>query len=339
MAVLDNTTTTAQVCAALDVDMVARFDHDFSRLAEVLGIFRPTVVQAGHALYKYECSAGTLQTAAAEGDEVPLVKRTVSRTPVAAVEMAPYRSLTTAQAIQEAGVENAIVKTDNDMLAGIRRNVMSTIVNSARATRVNKGSSIVYVGGISVASTLQAALAQVDAELVYSLELMGDEADGGVVHFANPYDVADYLATAQVTTQTVFGMRYLGDFLGVERLFVTGFVSRGYVHAIPAANLRVYGIDFSSLGGAGLAYKTSDSGLIGVHHEGNYQRTGVETNVMLGLNTFVEDNNFVASARIGSPLDDLTLDELKKVAKAYSYTPAATTKDNLVTELKTVGIC
>ena len=359
MAVLDNTTTTEQVCEALDIAMVNNFEQDASRLTEILGIFKPTVVQAGHALY--QCVVNGLADGtgrSAEGDEVPLVKATVARTAVGAVELTPYRRLTTAEAIQEAGLVNAIDRSDRSMLAQIKTSIVHNLVSAVRldmgavaagvesgdanAGIYKSGTGMLYfskfVNGESTrADTLQAALAKTDAYVSATLECYCDQSDN-LVHIVNTFDLADYLGTAPVTTQTVFGMTYLESFLGVRNVFASAFAPRGYVSVTPAENIHVYGVDFSALGGAGLKYTVSDSGLIGVHHDANYARVGAETNVLVGMKTHVEQLCYICTTRIGKELSSLTVDEIKAVAKQYNHTLTATTKDAMVTELNSYGI-
>ncbi|MEE8716595.1 MAG: hypothetical protein SOI26_05500 [Coriobacteriales bacterium] len=52
MAANANTITTADVCAALDQEMVENFRQDFDRLSEIVGLFPVETVAAGTALYQ-----------------------------------------------------------------------------------------------------------------------------------------------------------------------------------------------------------------------------------------------------------------------------------------------
>ena len=112
-----------------------------------------------------------------------------------------------------------------------------------------------------IRDSLQAVLAQADAALGDALEANGDSAER-VVHFVNRFDIADYLAKADVTMQTMFGMSYLQTFLGVNDIFVTSKVPAGTVYVTPTDNIRIYGVDFGSLSQAGLGYTVQDLSLI-----------------------------------------------------------------------------
>lgn len=109
---LDNTIATANVNESLDVELINSFTGELSKLTDLIGIFQPTVVAAGTALYSYEVTGTLDATEVAEGAEVPLSQYTVEKTPVGAIEMNKYRKLTTAEAIQQGGYENAVLKTD-----------------------------------------------------------------------------------------------------------------------------------------------------------------------------------------------------------------------------------
>lgn len=230
-------------------------------------------------------------TAYVEGDEVALSKYTMSRAAVGAADFVPYRKLTTGQTILKYGFENAMVRTDDKMMKDIRKAIWQKFF-----AFLGNGTGTVPAGQ-SVA-TLQATLANVEAALEQIVENAGDELSGRVIHFVNRFDAADYLATHDVTTQTVFGMTYLENFLGVENVFVGGQVAKGTVIATPVENIHLYGIDFSTLSRGGLSYVTSDSGLIGVHHSPAYNRVSCETNVLCGAALMAEVTDFIVKATI-----------------------------------------
>lgn len=289
MAALTNTVTTADVVEALDREFIANFTGELSRLTEVLGIFGPEVVAAGTAMYQYTVTGSLDETSVAEGDEVPLSKYEVDKTPIGEHTMKPYRKLVTAQSIAKAGFENAMLRTDRQMVKDIRADILDGFF------------AFVKTGtGAATGTGLQATLAQVDAKLSDTLETNGDSA-GRIVHFVNPYDIADYLGAAQVTTQTVFGMSYLQSFLGVGDIFVTNKVEAKTVWATPVENIHLYGVDFASLAQGGLDYTVSDGGLLGVHHTPNYSRTSCETYALVGCDLLAEVKNYIVKGTISDP--------------------------------------
>lgn len=323
MAALTNQIAAADIAKAADIEFSERFNREVSRLTEVLGIFGTEVVPAGTAMYQYEVS-GSLSTATvAEGDEVPLSKYSVTRQTLYELTVKPYRKLTTAQSILKGGYANAVGRTDDKMVKQMRAALLEEFFGFlANGTGTAQG------------DTLQAALAYADAALGDALEDNGDSA-GNVVHFVNRFDIADHLAKADVTTQTVFGMTYLQSFLGVQNIFVTNKVPAGTMYVTPADNIRIYGVDFASLGQAGLDYTVLDGSLIGVHHTPAYERTAAETYALVGATFMPEVKNYIVKARVGKSLDDMTVDELKAYAAANGIDiTGKTTKADILAAIK-----
>ena len=226
-----------------------------------------------------------------EGEEVALSKYTVSKSPIGDLSPVPYRKMTTAKAILQDGYDAAVLKTDKKMLSQIRAQLIGQffafLANGTGAP----------AGGVTV-NTLQSALAYADAALENALETNGDETDGVFVHFINRNDAAAYLATATITTQTLFGMTYIENFLGVQNVFLTNKISAGDVYVTPAENIHAYGIDFGELAEGGLVYAVESNGLIGVAHKGAYDYASAETNVMTGLQLIPEVLDYIVKATI-----------------------------------------
>lgn len=290
MAALENQIAAADLPVAQDIQFVANFQHDVDRLNEILGIFGPEIIQAGTTLYQYKVTGSLSAESVEEGDEVPLSKYTVSKEPWGEYEIKPYRKLTTAQAILKSGYDNAVLKTDAQMLrdirAGIWKDAFKALANGT---------------GTAEGETLQAALAQMNAKLADELEKAHDTAND-LVWFVNMYDIADYLAVTPVTIQTVFGMQYIENFLGVSNIFVTNAVEAKTVYVTPASNIHLYGVDFGSLATGGLTYETQQSSLIGVHHQPAYNRTSCETYALVGAKYLPEVKDFIVKGTI-TPLE------------------------------------
>ena len=86
---------------------------------------------------------------------------------------------------------------------------------------------------------------------------------------------------------------YLENFLGVRNVMLTNKVTAGTVFATPIENIHVYGLDFATLGSAGLVYETNDMGLVGVHHEGDYNYGSAETFLVRGAKFVPEVTDFI----------------------------------------------
>lgn len=311
MAAPANITDSTAINAAMDQEFIANFQHDFDRLAEILGIFGTETMTAGTVLKMLKVTGklnndktdaskenGTAATAVTlgsssgssyiEGDEVALSKFNAEWVLVDEINGVPYRKMTTAAAIQKSGYVNAVLKTDQKMLSLARGGIVSdffTFLKNGTGAATGKG--------------LQAALAMTDAALGDSVEGNGDEA-GRIIHFVNRQDAAEYLGNAPITVQNVFGMTYLQNFLGVENVFLTNKVDKGGLYATPVENIHIFGLDFGALSQAGLAYATDANGLIGVAHIPAYDRVSVETNVLTGCTMFPEVMDYIVKGTVAA---------------------------------------
>lgn len=287
MAAPTNTTVSGDLNAALDVEVLKNFDQSYDQLAEILGIFSPEIVSAGQALYAATITGALATDAYTEGDEVPISKYTVAKTALGEVTLDPHRKRTTAQAVLKAGYDIAVMRTDAKMLADVRNKVVTDFV-----TALGNGT------GTATGTTLQATLANADAALGDAMETNGDGAPESVIHIMNRQDAAAYLGTQQITTQTVFGLTYLENFLGVERVLLTNKVASKTLYAVPTDNIHIYGVDFDTLGQAGLSYAVADSGLIGVAHTSDYDYISCETHILNGMLIWPEITNYIVKGTI-----------------------------------------
>lgn len=297
MPAIKNAITSDATNAALDLEMVANFKGEFDRLAQVFGIFAPEVIAAGTALEQIKITGALADEATdeagmssgtkyVEGELVALSKYQVEKVPVGSIKPAPYRKQTTAQAILKSGYEAAVLGTDRKMLSNLRNATVKEFFDFLK-----NGT------GEATGNGLQAALAMVSATLGDAMEKNGDSTSG-IVHFVNRLDAAEYLGKAAITTQDVFGLRYLEDFLGIQNVFLTSQVAKGSVFATPVENIHAYALDFASLASAGLSYTTDESGLIGVAHTPAYDRVSAETHVLKGLTLFPEVKDYIVKGTV-----------------------------------------
>ena len=307
MTIPANQSNSTALNAALDQEMIMSFNQDYDRLAEILGVFAPEVMRAGAALQQikitgslnnaktetgYDESSKKLTlgsssgSAYVEGDEVALSKYSASKVAVGAITAKPYRKQTTAAAIMKSGYEAAIVRTDQKMVSNVKNAILSDFF-----TFLGNGT------GTASGTGLQGALAKADAKLGDTMETNGDSADR-IIHFVNRQDAADYLAKAEITLQSAFGLTYLENFLGVSNVFLTNKVAAGEVYATPAENIHVFGIDFASLSNAGLSYASDGLGLLGVAHSPAYDHVSVDTNVLCGALFFPEIQDYIVKGTV-----------------------------------------
>lgn len=295
MAAPTNLITTSDMNVALDREFILNFEGDYDRLAEILGIFAPERMAAGTALYQLKVTGtlnndkddnGSSGSSYVEGDLVNLSKYTATKEPIGAITPKPYRKATSGANILKNGYEVAVMKTDQKMQSHIRADIIKEFF-----AFMAKGT------GEAAGTGLQEAAAMVDAKLGDTMETNGDEG-GKVIHFINRTDAAKYIGNAPVTTQTMFGMTYLQNFLGMTDVFLTNKVASGTMYATPAENIHVFTVDFGELARADLTYQQSDSGLIGVAHSPAYDHVSTETNVLTGMLLFPEVKDYIVKGTI-----------------------------------------
>jgi hypothetical protein len=112
-----------------------------------------------------------------------------------------------------------------------------------------------------------------------------------IVVFINTLDAYEYLGVAQLTVQNQFGMTYLENFMGADKVFLTSDIPQGKVIATPSENIDLYYVDPSDPAFAqmGLNYTVSgETNLIGFHVNGNYNTAVGETFALMGMTLWAE---------------------------------------------------
>ena len=105
----------------------------------------------------------------------------------------------------------------------------------------------------------------------------------------NPLDVADYLATANVTMQNAFGMTYLENFLGLGNVFFNSSVPRGTIYATAQDNLVLYYVPVNGADlGEVFAFSSDETGYIGIYEEPDYTNMTASDTVVNGMVLFAE---------------------------------------------------
>ena len=140
------------------------------------------------------------------------------------------------------------------------------------------------------------------------LQVLFEDDNVQAVYFLNPMDVSAYLGQATITVQTAFGMSYIENFLGLGTVIMTGAIPAGTFYATAAENLVCYYINVSEANGLGDAFgftTDAETGFIGVHEDGNYQRMQEETVAVAGITFFAERDAGVIVGTIGAESDRL----------------------------------
>lgn len=275
----------ADLVRVREVEFVEMFSDNVSKLTEMLGVTRMIPKQAGAVLKTYKAT-GTLESGAvAEGDTIPLSKYKTEAVTYDEITMRKWRKATSAEAIVEKGYDQAVTMTTDRMLKDVQK-----VIRGDFLTFLATGT------GTAAGQTFQSALAHTWAKLQIKFE----DDDIQAVHFMNPLDVADYLATAQITMQTAFGMSYIEDFLGMGTTILTALVPQGTIYSTAKENIVLYYIPANGAD-LNLAFTfTSDStGLIGIHEEPDYKNMTASDTVVNGLVLFAERIDGVIVTTIG----------------------------------------
>lgn len=286
MAAEKNTIMQADVARVRSVDFTYQFTGNLNKLIEALGVTRKIPVSEGTSLKAIKVT-GTLQNGAvAEGDLIPLSKYETEEVTVAEAQLNKWRKSTSAEAILKGGYDQAVGMTTDKMVKDIQKDIRSDFF-TYMASGTGKASG----------ATLQPALANGWGVLQNLWE--DDSVD--TVFFINPLDVATYLGTAQITTQTAFGMSYVEDFLGLGTSFFNSNVPQGKYYATAKENIVAYYINVSS-GDIANAFNltTDETGYIGIHEYADNDHACVNDLVMSGVTFFPERIDGIVVGTIGA---------------------------------------
>ena len=274
MAVETNTIMQADLARVRVADFNLQFTGNLQKLTEALGVTRKIPVQEGASLKMLKVT-GTLESGnVAEGDLIPLSKYETEEVPVGEVKLNKWRKGTTAEAILKGGYDQAVGATTDKMVKDIQKTIRGDLFKfMATGT------------GTATGATLQAALANGWGKLAVLFE---DDAVE-TVYFLNPMDVSDYLGTAQVEMQTLFGMNYIKNFLGLGDVFLNSNVPEGKYYATAKENIVLYYVNV----GAGdiksaFGLTTDETGYIGINEYPDKDTARVIDLVMSGVTFFPE---------------------------------------------------
>ena len=277
---------------AREIDFTYRFADSIKKLIQALGVTRKIPKVAGTNLKAYKAT-GTLQNGmVAEGDRIPLSQYKTVAITFKEIAFRKYRKGTSAESIIEKGYDQAVNMTTNQMLKDAQKVIKNEFFGFlAEGTGKANGANF------------QAALAQAWGQL----EVKYEDTEYEAVHFMNPLDVADYLATANITLQTAFGMRYVEDFLGLGTTFFNSAVPKGTIYSTAKENIVLYYIPVNGADlGEAFEFTSDETGLIGIHEEPDYTNMTASDTVVSGVGLFAERIDGVIVSTIGSAAPNAT---------------------------------
>lgn len=267
-----------QMAKAREVDFVQQFTHNsLQKLIDVLGVTRTIPMMEGTTMYYY-ATTGTLQSGAVpEGEIIPLSQYSTTKTPIGEITLNKWRKAVSAEAIKKSGYEAAVRETDTALLRDVQKGVRTSFFTFLNGT---------ITGSVTATGVgLQAALANGWGKLQVAFE------DDAVepVFFINPEDAADYLGATQISMQTVFGMTYVENFLGLGTVLMSSRITKGTFIATAKNNLILYYLTMNGDIANAFELTADELGYIGISSgTPNKERAQIESLVMDGLQLMIE---------------------------------------------------
>ena len=285
MAAENNLIKSADLVRVREQEFVYLFNGSLKKLFEALSVTRKIAKQAGYALKAYKAT-GTLESGiVGEGETIPLSKYETEPVEFGEIVLKKWRKATSAEAIIEKGYDQAVTMTTDKMLtdvqAGIRTDFFSFLMTGT---------------GKASGDTFQATIAQSWGQL----QILFEDDTVSTVHFMNPLDVADYLATANITLQTAFGMSYVENFLGMGKVFLNSKVPKGKIASTAAENLIAYYVPVNGADlGEAFSFTSDETGYIGIHEFADYTNMTASDTVVSGIKLMAERIDGVVIGTIG----------------------------------------
>ena len=267
-------------------EFVEIFQGDLRKLTEALGITRKIQKESGSVL-KVMKVTGTLENGEIpEGEVIPLSEFATTWEPIGEITLKKWRKSTSIEAINDKGYDQAVTATTDKMIKLIQRGIRSDFFTFlATGTRTATGDGF--------QDTLANAWGQ--------LQVIYEDTDIQSVFFMNPLDLAAYLGSAQISTQVLFGMTYIKNFLGLGDVFLNSDVPKGKIYATAKENIVLYYVNAAAADiNEGFQFTTDQTGLIGIHEYPDYDRDTVNDSVVSGIKLFAENLYGVVVGTIGS---------------------------------------
>lgn len=259
------------------IDFVEMFSKNVNQFTEILGLTRKVEKVPGQVVKTYKVTGELQDGTVAEGEQIPLSKYKTEVSDAFELTVLKYRKQTTLEAINDKGYEQAVEDTDEKMRRDIQNGIRKAFFDFL-STGTGKATA--------VADGLQGALAAAWAQNQVYWE---DYDNNGFIYFVNPLDVAGYLGTKDVTTQTAFGMTYIEGFLGLYDVVTYSGVPSGKVYTTAKDNIILYFANpTNSEVGKAFEFTTDETGLIGIHRSVDYTTMTTDTTAICGIKLYAE---------------------------------------------------
>ena len=284
----------AQMKKVREVDFVEQFGGNIlPKLMEVLGVTRQIPMMEGTTMYVYKTTGQLVNNGVVpEGEIIPLSQYERTKDAVGEITLKKWRKAASAEAIKKSGYEEAVSLTDAKLLNDVQKGIRTDFFTFLSGMDGSTGGGTPVTG-----ATLQAVLAQSWGQL----QVLFEDDAVSAVHFINPLDIADYLATAQITVQTAFGMNYVEDFLGLGTVVMNSHITQGTIYSTAKENLILYYLTMNGDIANAFQLTADQTGYIGIKSGyQNEERAQIESLIMSGIRFLVEYADGVVVGTIGS---------------------------------------
>lgn len=278
-----------------EIDFVTQFAKNWQALSEILGIMRPIKKSPGTKLVAYQASmkSASLQggSSVGEGEKIPFTEFQVEPVAYGDVTIEKYAKAVTVEAVAKYGASVAVDKTDEAFL------------NELQGTVLDRFYTFLETGSLTEEATSFKKAIAISIGLVRDKFKKMRKDTTGIVTFVNTLDFYNYLGDSELTTQTLFGLEYLQNYLGAQTIILTSEIDEGTVISTPVSNIDLYYIDPSDSDFAklGLQYTTDgETNLIGFHAQGDYSHALGESYALMGMTLWAEYLDAIAVVSIES---------------------------------------
>lgn len=264
-----------------EIDFVNSFNENIAKLIQALGLTRRIALNEGTIVRRYgwdKTKAVDWATGeVAEGALIPLTDSKLKELQPIVVGFKKFREQASGELIQAAGTNMAINQKDAQLVLKIQRAIKKEFFANLKTLATAKTQTI--------GTGLQGAFAEVKGQLEVLFENYGG-ADQVVV-LVNPTDIAKYIGTASLTTNTAFGMNYLVPFTGVTVLPFAD-VPVGHIYATVPQNLILAYANVNGAAGQAFNLTADQTGLIGITHQLQTDRFAIDTVAITGMQLIAE---------------------------------------------------
>ena len=290
MAPKANLTMSANIeVRAREIDFVTRFGDTWESLREILSIMRMIRKENGTVLRTKSASIVLQDGKVGEGEEIPYSLASVAETPYGEITIEKYAKAVSIEAVDEHGAEAAINMTDEAFLNEVQGNVLDRFYAHLATGTLTSNEA-----------TFQMAVAMAIGKVKDKFKKMRKN-HSKIVVWVNTLDAYKYLGAAELTVQSAFGIDYVENFMGADKMILSSEIEAGKVIATPVDNIICYYVDPSNSGfrKLGLEYTVSgETPLIGFHANGNYNTAVGESFALMGLTLLTEYIDAIAVVTI-----------------------------------------